>query len=634
MSAQEAAVPLEELASLPEFYQVTASPSGGRIAYYYDGTGRNELYIEDVETGDRRQVTDGNVPRDAGSPIAWGAEGVRIHFHDEEGGDEQYDIRSVNLADGSVETVVEAEGQNVLQDVGDDGRYLLFSSTKSGQMNLHRQDTDTGEEEQLTDYEQPVFTGGFSPDGDRIAYTTNESPNLENKDVYVASVEPHSTDSRPVAGDEADGSDARKLPVGDDGVETVFVEWTPDGSGLLVGDESEDLGRVGIYDLESEEAEWFGTGEYEEVPVGFTPEGDGVVAGRMRECGTVTVVYDRETGEAHELALDEGVANVPGAWGPGTSGNHFVGDGDLLVNYTTPATRKELHRYDLDSDDHEVLLAADYGDVDPDSFVDAEYVTYESTGTDETFDVEGEAYEIEGLLYDAGERPSPAIVMVHGGPHGRSDKSFNLYAQFLVSRGYSVFMPNYRGSTGRGREFKNAVHHDWGGLEQEDVVEAGRWLKGRDWIDEDRVAVFGGSYGGYSSYMQMVKHPERWATGIAWVGITDLPSLMEESMPHFKTILRQQLGDPEENADLWEERSPLTHVENMENPILMVHGVNDPRCPVSQARQFRDALEGMGWEEDEDFVYEELGEEGHGSTDIDQKIRAFRIVADYVDGWL
>ena len=104
-------------------------------------------------------------------------------------------------------------------------------------------------------------------------------------------------------------------------------------------------------------------------------------------------------------------------------------------------------------------------------------------------------------------------------------------------------------------------------------------------------------------------------------------------MPHFKTTLEQQLGDPEENADFYRERSPITHVEDIERPIGILHGVNDPRCPASQARVFRDALDEMGWTEGEDgdYEYHELGEEGHGSTDTEQRIRQYRILADYVE---
>jgi dipeptidyl aminopeptidase/acylaminoacyl peptidase len=607
-------VPLETLASLPSFHHPVADPDGERVAFYYDGSGRHELYVLDVDTGERTQISDGEVPRDPTYPLEWSVDGTEIYFHRDEGGDEQTDIHALSL-DGDHRVIVEESGQNILFDESQDGEKLLYASTRSGQMNLHRRDTSTGEDHQLTSYEQPVGSAGFDPDAGRIAYTVNETENLENRDVYVAN---------------ADGSNARKLDVGDDGVETTFTDWSPDGNALLIGDESPDTNRIGSYDLTDDTVTWFGDSAYEERPAGFHPDGDSILAVRLQECGVVPVQYDREAGTETLLDLDKGVTSpVSGAHDGG-----ILADGDVLFTYTTPEARSELHRYDLETDETEVLIEAEYGEIDPESFADAEYVTIQSTGADDFFDTEGEAYEIDCLLYEADEAPTAGIVQVHGGPHAWSSKRFDLYTQFLVSRGYTVLQPNYRGSIGRGREFKNAVHGDWGGLEQEDVAEAGRWLKQREDVDEDEVAVFGGSYGGYSTYMQLVKHPQLWATGIAWVGVTDLQTMFEESMPHFQTMLRQQMGDPEDNADLWRERSPLTHVDRLEHPLLMVHGVNDPRCPISQARQFKTALEDRGWEADEDFVYEELDEEGHGSADIDQKIRAFTIVADYLDEWL
>jgi dipeptidyl aminopeptidase/acylaminoacyl peptidase len=222
-------------------------------------------------------------------------------------------------------------------------------------------------------------------------------------------------------------------------------------------------------------------------------------------------------------------------------------------------------------------------------------------------------------------------VKVHGGPPSQSTQGFDIYTQFLVSQGYTVLEPNYRGSTGSGREFKNAINGDWGGMEQVDVRRGAEWLVENADVDPDRVAVFGGSYGGYSAYCQMTMHPEPWAAGVAWTGVTDLHALFEESMPQFKTTLKRYLGDPAENADLYRERSPVEHVDGVEAPIAIVHGVNDPRCPISQARRFRDALEERGLSDPDDFEYTELGEEGHGSTDLDQKVRAFELVGDVLD---
>ncbi len=592
--------PLEELASLPEFYHPVASPDGEKIAFYWDKSGRNELHVMDLKSGEIEQISDGEVPKNARWFITWGSESDKIYYHKDEAGNEQNDIYSIDL-EGNSEKVVSADGQCMLQDVSSDGRYLLFSSDMEEQLNLYKYDHREDEFEKLTSYEQPVMKAAFSPDDEMIAYQTNESDDLENRDVYIC---------RP------DGSEKRKLDINGDGYQASVQEWSPSGESILIGDNSTGMPRCGIYDIEEESIEWYGSDEYEERPVSFVPDGEGFLGFRIKEAGWIPLRFDVD-GSIKELELDEGLCTFPQAGRDGI----FVSSKDIILSYTTTDERKELYKYDIEDDDHEVMLEAEYGDIDPDNFVEAEYVTYDSV----------DDLEIGALLYDSREKPSPAVVMVHGGPHSQSTKGFNIYAQFLVSRGYTVFQPNYRGSIGRGREFKRMIHMDWGGKEQDDVAEGARWLKKQDWIDEERISVFGGSYGGYSAYMQMVKYPELWTTGIAWIGISDLHELYEEDMPHFQAMLEEQMGDPEENHDLWRDRSPIEHVENMKRPILMIHGVNDPRCPVGQARIFKEGLEDMGWKEGEDFEYEELSEEGHGSTDIDQKIRAFKILEDYLE---
>ncbi|MFC7073784.1 S9 family peptidase [Halovenus rubra] len=605
------AVDPETLASLPEFYHPMASPDGDEIAFYYDEHGRNDLYLLDRESGDYERVSDGDVPRNARWPILWSRDGGRVYFHRDEAGNEQNDIAAWNR-DGETETVVEVDGQGMLSDTTHDGRYLLYASDEGTQLNLYRYDTETDESIQLTEYAQPAGGGVFGPDDQRIAYVTNESETLENSDVYVMDI---------------DGNNKRRLDIGIDGSESTVAEWFPGGERLLIADNADDLTRAGIYDLDTDEIEWLGPHEHEESPQTVSPTGRYVVVSRVVRGASVPVVYDREDETERELDIPDGVASFP----PGRE-RTFVDDTTLVFSHSRPDERQELYQYELTTDEHEVLLEAAYEDVDRDIFADAEYITYESE----------DGLEIGGLLYDPRGTPAcdtdttdvPAVVSVHGGPQARASKSFNLLAQFLLTRGYAVFQPNYRGSTGRGREFKHTIHDDWGGMEQVDVAEGGKWLMDRDWVDEDRVAVFGGSYGGYSVYSQLTQYPDLWTTGIAYIGITDLHRLYEEDMAHFQHSLRMQMGDPEENYDLWRDRSPIEHVDNVKQPLYMVHGVNDPRCPVEQARIFRDALEERGWEEDEDFAYTELTDEGHGSTDIDQKIRMFTLVSDYLDGWL
>lgn len=610
-------IPLEELASLPSFHHPTASPDGDDIALYYDISGRNELHLIDPDTGERRQISDGEVPRNARWYLKWGANGDRVFFHDDVAGNEQNDIYAMDRT-GAVETIVELEGQTILADVGEDAETLLVASSADGQMNLYVHTLSDGETTKITEYERAVGGGLLSPDCDRVAYATNESDDYDNQDVYVADV---------------DGSNPRNLEIGEDGAEASPSDWSADGSKLLVSDNTEDLSRPGVYDLETDEVTWYGDLEHELSPVSFLPGDKEFVATRTRRAAAMPVVFDVETGESRELDLPEGVASVGGA------GEPIIDDDRVLITHTTPTDRPQLLVYDLTADEYEVLVEPEYGDVDQSAFVDAEFFTFTSDGVPESparavdhdpFD----ELEIEALLYDSGERPSPLVVNPHGGPRAADYRTFDLYTQFLISRGYSVLQVNYRGSTGRGREFVEELYDDWGGAEQGDIAVGAEYVIDEyDWIDEDRIAVFGGSYGGYSAYWQMVQYPELYDAGIAWIGVTDLEDMFENTMPHFRTeLMEKYLGTPEENPELYEERSPVTYVENVSAPLLMVHGVNDRRVPVSQARIFRDALDNAGYTEGEDADYEyvELGEEGHASSDIDQKIRLFRILDDFV----
>ena len=592
----------------------TASPDGDEVALYYDITGRNELHVLDVETGELEQWSDGEVPRNARWHLDWDEGGDRVYFHLDDAGDEQNDVYAVDR-DGSVEPVVEMEGQTSVVDTAEDA--LLLASNRDGQLNLFRHELG-GETAKITDYERAVWAAVLSPDGDRVAYATNETDDFDNRDTYLA---------------DADGSNARTLDVGDLGAETSPVDWSPDGDRLLLADNSPDLGRAGVYDLESESVRWLGDGDYEETPEAFMPDGERVVGTRTRDALTVPVVYDLETGESREFDLPEGVAEF------GMAGESVLGADRVVLSQTTPTTRPTLLAYDLATDEAETLLEPEYGPFEPKDFADAEYFTVSSDGVPETRQAAvehdpSEELEIGALLYDSGERPSPLVVNPHGGPRARDEMRFDLYTQVLAARGFSVLQVNYRGSTGRGREFVRALDEDWGGAEQGDVVAAAEHvLDEYDWLDDDRVAVFGGSYGGYSAYWQLVQYPDLYDAGVAWIGLTDLADQYENTMPHYRTeLMEKYLGTPEERPDLYEERSPVTHVDNLAAPLLMVHGVNDRRVPVSQARIFRDALEEAGYREGEDgdFEYRELGEEGHASSDQEQKLRMFRLLDDFL----
>lgn len=173
--------------------------------------------------------------------------------------------------------------------------------------------------------------------------------------------------------------------------------------------------------------------------------------------------------------------------------------------------------------------------------------------------------------------------------------------------------------------------NDWAGGDLEDVAAGVTYLKSLGIVDPERVVVFGGSYGGYMTFMAVVKKPNLWKAGIAWIGITDLHRLYDNSMEHFKYYLRMLMGDPQENAELWKDRSAINFVENLKAKLLILHGVNDPRCPVEQSRIFRDRMLELGYKENDDFEYIEFADVGHASSDIEQKTATYKLILDFLD---
>lgn len=566
-----------ELLDLPFLGGGTVSPTGEYVAYYTNETGRSELYVRNCETHVEKQLTDGDLSQEHRPPIMWSTSGEKIYFHKEADQPLAFDVYAVDL-DGTAEKVFAHDGRCIVTDESPDGRYLLVLVDQVESPMLCRYDLHAGEFERLTEGEFHVWPAGFSPTGDEIAYQANDVINREDVHVVVAN---------------ADGTDVRRLDIGDPDTNTYFRRWHPERRELLIGDETPDKRRSGIYDLDTGTAEWFGTGDYVEYPRDFVPEGTGVLCLRFTDLGTsvVPVVYTRN-GREQELALTNGRMHD----NPWATDDLWFADGDLLAKYETSTTRTEFYRYDTGSDEYETVVEAKYGDLDPDQFVDPEFITYQSR--------DGE--EIGALLYDSGERPSPAIVWVHGGPAQHEQRDFDVRTQFLVNRGYTVFKPNYRGSTGRGRSFREALNGEWGDVDVADVRSGGQWLEQRSWVDTERMAIFGHSYGGYHFYVQMVKNPEFWTAGIAWNGYVAWG------------------GDDDEAY------RPLSHVENVERPLLMLHGVDD-HPSIDHGRRLRDALEERGLREGADFEYEELGNEGHYSMATDPRSRRLRLVEDFLE---
>lgn len=611
VTARQRRIDLAELASLPSFYLPTVAWAGDRVAFYWDRTGRLELYVMDLRTRAIQQVSHGEVPRAVRTGFAWDRADRAIVFGKDELGNEQHDLYRIELASGAVTRLShDPTAEEHAIEFSPDDAWLTTNATKRhpdapdqpGQMNVWRMRADGSDYQPLTRYRFPARGGRWSPDGQWLSFETNEDPDhLRNRDGYLM---------RP------DGSEVRKVFSLQPGSQDLLADWHPDSRHLAVQSDASGLGRVGVMAIDTGQVRWLTPEGLDEASVRFSRSGQQLVCLRNHEAQVRPIVYDLASGQARELSVPPGVA---------TAAEFVLDDRGVLIAYSTSTVRPSLVLYDLERDTLETLIEPIYGSIDPSVFVEAQHVWYPS------FD----GRQIPGLLYvphDAvdGER-LPALVHVHGGPTNQWVRGFDPFVQYLVSRGFVVLAPNIRGSTGYGVEFRDAALRDWGGADLEDVAAGAEYLKQLRFVDPGRLGVFGGSYGGYMTFMAVTRKPDLWKAAAASVGISDLHRMYAQSKEHFRYFLRTQMGDPERDAELWRDRSAIHFAEHLRAKLLIVHGTHDPRCPVEQSRLFRDRLRELGKREGEDFLYVEYDDIGHGSVDIEHKLRNFRLMADFFE---
>ena len=229
----------------------------------------------------------------------------------------------------------------------------------------------------------------------------------------------------------------------------------------------------------------------------------------------------------------------------------------------------------------------------------------------------------------------PTVLNVHGGPQARDTWGYNAEAQWLANRGYLCIQVNYRGSTGYGKAFVTAGDREWGGKMHDDLVDAVGYAVAQGWADPSRVAIYGGSYGGYAALVGAAFTPGVFCCAVDIVGPSNLKTLLETIPPYWVPVIAQlyrRVGNPETDADFLWSRSPLSRVHDIRIPLLIAQGANDPRVKQAESEQIVAALQEAGIE----YEYMLFPDEGHGFAKPENRIKFYtaaeRFLARYLGG--
>ncbi len=234
-------------------------------------------------------------------------------------------------------------------------------------------------------------------------------------------------------------------------------------------------------------------------------------------------------------------------------------------------------------------------------------------------------YVVDGihifLTEPSGPRPHPTIFQIHGGPTAHDRDAFSAVTQAWVDHGFAVVMVNYRGSTGYGRAWRDALEGNPGLTELEDIAKVRDWMIESGMADPRRVILSGRSWGGYLTLLGLGIQPERWSLGIAGVPVADYVAAYEDEMEPLKAFDRALFkGSPTEIPDVYRGRSPITHIDRVRVPVLIIAGENDPRCPIRQIDNYLARLRDLG-KPHEVYRYDA----GHGSLVIEETLRQIEL---------
>ncbi len=544
------------------------APDGTRIAFVSDRGGAKQVYVISAEGGEARPLTSGAL---SPSDLAWSPDGRWIALVGKPEVDRPQDESDVRVIS---RLYYKQDGEGFW-----DGRWKQVFVIRA----------DGGGLRQLTQGEYDHLAPAWSPDGAFLAYTGNASPDadlVEASDVWVMRV---------------DGTTPpRRL------THTVgpaqSPAWSPDGTRIAYVGHDNECG-------------------------GATTQGIWIVRAADGRPACVTRGYDRSVG--HHIGSDVRAQ-------PGSGGLTWAPQGDRIYFLTTEGGNAQIASVSVPDGavrletrgDHDLVgcsldrAARRVACIECDPVTPGEVAVAELSGAEparfgrrsdwnaalldilalavpERFEYRTpDGSVIEGwVMKPAGAGPNrrvPAVLKIHGGPHGAYGNSFSQQFQVLCAAGYGVIFSNPRGSEGYGQAFVAATHHDWGGRDYEDLMGAlDCALAVHIWIDPDRLGVSGGSYGGYMTNW-IVGHTQRFRAAVTLRSTCNRHSQWGTGDIAYRGSHWEFPGDPWESPAFYLERSPITYVRQMRTPLLILHGEDDLRCPISQAEQLFVALKKQG----------------------------------------
>jgi dipeptidyl aminopeptidase/acylaminoacyl peptidase len=591
-------------------YGASFSPNGRRLTFLTNITGVAEVWSIPVDMSaatppwpEQLTFVGDRVGSASYSPVA-----DTLVVSADVGGSEHMQLYLLS-GDGASFTPLTARPECIYQFGGwspDGTRFTYASNERDARyFDVYERTVETGQTQLLLQQDGTNYAGSYSRDG-RYALVSRWHSNIH---MQLFLLDCLSGEVRPLTPDMVEGQAQHSFP-----------SWSADGGGLyLASNRGRQFSSLAWLDLATSEMTYLRDDTWDVQNLALSPDGRYMALVLNVEGYSTLELFDVAQGwEARRAlpvpALPKGVIIEVG-WSQ---------DGErLAITFMSATDTADIFIWDTRDERLWGATRSAMGGIPRAAFVEPALVHYP------TFDNR----EIPAFLYLPQGGPAqdlPVLILVHGGPESQSRPLFDPITQYLVARGYAVLVPNVRGSTGYGYEYQSLDDVRLRMDSVADLQHAALWLQNSGIANPQSIAVMGGSYGGFMVLSAITTYPHLWAAAVDIVGVANFVTFLENTGPWRRKLRESEYGSLENDREFLESISPINHVNDITTPLFVIHGANDPRVPIGEAEQIVAALR----ERNVPVEYMRFEDEGHGLAKRANELVAYPAVARFLDKYM
>lgn len=599
---------IEQFMDVKNIYSAGFSPDEKKLLLGSNETGIYNVFELDIASGERRQLT--NSTEESVFAASYFPNDDRIIYTSDKGGNEIDHIFVRNPDGSSIDIITDSKAKANFYGWSYDKKLMYYASNSRDPrfFDLYRVDVETAPKE-----------GNVYPS--MVAYQNNEGldPTAISRDNrYIALVKPITTNNSDVYILDTESGERKHITPHEGDVDYSPQYFSPDGKKLIyLTNEGSEFMYISSYDLVSGEKTKIEDAPWDIMYTYLSRNGKYRVVAINNDARTEIKVYNEaDGGKLVQLK------NVPKGDITGVN----ISDSEKLMTFyvSTSKSPSNLCLYNLETDEIKQLTNTLTAEINGDDLVEATVVRFKSY----------DGLEIPALLYKPkglkkGDKV-PALVQVHGGPGGQTRLNYSSSYQYFVNHGYAILCVNNRGSSGYGKTFYAADDKKHGDVDLKDCIAGKQYLQTLDFVDADKIGIYGGSYGGYMVMAALAFAPEEFDVGVNLFGVTNWLRTLKSIPPwwtSFRDALYTEMGDPVKDSVALYNKSPLFHADKITKPFIVLQGSNDPRVLQVESDEIVEAAKANGVP----VEYVVFPDEGHGWVKKENQIKSAESILQFLD---